>query len=381
MRLRVQQILVATGEIVADLDLVDPAAFGVTDVVNDIPEISGLVVDKETARGLVPWRDGIAVTDVDSGMMLAAGPIIDEPADLGRDHATITAAGIEAVLAGWHVLGPVEHASGRELMHASASVFTAGSRGTIGWLMVEETMRRVGRLPIRHESPTEAGDNYQYTVQPWDFQNNNLWTLLQGLAGEQPDIGFWPATDGEWVWWDFVHGTDAQDSLPQTTMPVIDLTAVRGPVASVKPTVSAAADATRVYGTGAGQEAGQIVSAAYNDQLRQVPGVPVRERVISEGSITEAEWDRLDRLVQVEAGGDARVVQLDVELEAADPGVGVTRWRPSNLCRVEAAAWEWLAVPESGLWRMISRTIRAGSSTYGVKLQLVDVVGGVVRRG
>lgn len=164
-----------------------------------------------------------------------------------------------------------------------------------------------------------------------------------------------------------VHGTFAQPMIEQTRMPYIDLTADGVGVAALEPARDWKSLATRVYGVGAGQEAGQLVSMSYVDRTRQMAMIP-RERLVN--STSTDDWPELQRIVDGEAQVSSFPIrQLDLTLSIDDSEAGLWAWRPGHACCLLVGD-DWLDIPAGeSTWRMVSRQATPGKSTYVVKLQ------------
>ena len=339
----------------------------VDETINEVTRTS-INVPKAQAKGLIPLHDGVAILHGDH--VLVAGPLTDKPKDKGRDWATLPIMALEGVFDDWHALGPVEHQTGDGLRTAAASHVDAGSHGSVAWNLVDQGMSRLGRLPIVHGTPYEAGSVGYPDVPTWNLEKNRIGDLLRDISkGVGPDIAFQPriTAEGSGIEWVMVHGTAAAPMIEQERMPVVDLTAYGVRVADIVPSRDWRDLATRVYGVGSGQEAGQLVSMAYVEPARQLGMIP-RERLVT--STQTDDWPELQRIVDGAAQVSASpVAQLDLTLDVDDPEWGLWAWRPGHACRLLVGA-DWLDIPAGeSTWRMVSRQVTPGKSTYAVKLQ------------
>lgn len=355
---------------------------------NGIPEVkidiakSGLVRTREDGQGLpevvrrlwehgmMPWRDGLLVC-VD-GTPLVAGPLTAIPAE-NLSTVSLTAGGIEALLAQWLILRR-NYELGDQLKNDSSLKVEAGSLSRLAWALVKQSMDRCGQLPIIPGMPEAASTGHYRTIEQWNLQNNNLWKRLQEITEviDGPDLAFrpeWvPGMEGRRIRWRMVGGSELSPHIGQEHVPVIDLTAPVSGVADVKPTV-AWTPATRVYGYGSGQGSGMIVSMAYaDDQLRY--RLPVIESVMADGG--NEDWPLLQKHVDAEvAAKSALTTQVPVTLACDDPSVGVSQWWTGDACRLIVGD-DWLLLPQQDReWRCIKRSGAIGAATYTAELQEV----------
>lgn len=329
-----------TGRFMDQLDVFGTPT--VDDTVNQTTRVA-ISVPKRQARDLVPMHHGVALLHGDH--VLVAGPLTENAKDAGRDWASLPFAGIEAVFEGWHALGETEFVTGDELRTATASHVDAGSLGSVAWNIVDQAMRRLGRLPIVHGTPYEEGSVGYPDIPTWNLEKNRVGDLLAEISkGIGPDIAFWPRLneDRSGVEWEMVHGTFAQPMIEQTRMPYIDLTADGVGVAALEPARDWKSLATRVYGVGAGQEAGQLVSMSYVDRTRQMAMIP-RERLVN--STSTDDWPELQRIVDGEAQVSSFPIrQLDLTLSIDDSEAGLWAWRPGHACCLLVGD-DWLDIP------------------------------------
>lgn len=340
------------------------------EVINGIPEWT-LTVGKESLdhvpdAALLPWACGTVVTF--DGEPLLAGPII-EPYSEGLETITLECQGIEATVAGWKVL-PRDYDKGGDLREDAPLAFTGLSLGEIQWRIVQTQMARTGLMPIVHGVPASTG-NHQRTYETWNLANNNAFDRIVEVAEviNGPDFAFWPRwrTRDVDVEWAMVHGI-GQTTLPQEHSPVIDLTAQAGPTADFTP-MTEWDPATCVYGIGAGEGAGTLVSV----QRPQFPvhlRIPVREDVLPDTGTDD--WALVQAHARAE--GVARVwptYQLSAGLDVSHPSAGLRLWRCGHAAEVTIGPrWRVSRVlPETGRWRAIARSGSIGASTFTVELQ------------
>lgn len=353
---------VRSGRVGARLDVTADAGSW-RETLNAIPEWD-VKVGKESLStvpedDLLPWANGVVVTF--DGEPLLAGPIT-KPYSEDRTTVTLSCAGIEQTLAGWRVL-PRNYTKGGDLREDAPLRFEGLTLGEIQWRLVLTQMQRLVMLPIRHGVPATTGTR-QRTYETWNLSNNQLLERIREVAHVigGPDFAFWPqwSQRGSRVEWLMVHGT-GDEWLPQTHEPAIDLAAASGPVASFAP-IAEWEPVTTVYGVGAGQGAGTLISVQ-----RQELDIPAIEDVLSDTGTDN--WD----LVQEHARAEGRsrlepVHQLSVTLDAVHPSAGLGLWRCGQVAQVKTGPG-WRRVLPSGSWRAIARHGRIGASTYTVELQ------------
>lgn len=313
---------------------------------------------------LLPWAQGTLVTF--DGHPILAGPIVKPYAET-TTTITVECRGIEQTISGWRVLAR-EHTLGGELRDDAPLRLEGLSLGEIQWRLVQTQMQRLGVLPIVHGVPASTGI-HERTYDAWNLSNNECFQRIQEVSEVigGPDFAFWP----EWVArdvdvrWSMVHGI-VEEALPQVHEPVIDLTATHGPVATFTP-IRHWDPATCVYGIGAGQGAGTLISIqrpAIPEGLR----IPAREDVLPDTG-TDV-WDLVQAHARAE--GDSRVwptIQLSVDLSVDHQSAGLVQWRNGHAAQVTVGS-DWRSVPAgTSLWRSIARHGQIGATTYSVELQ------------
>lgn len=358
---------VRSGRVGAELPLAADAGSW-RETLNGIPEWSlklgkanmGSIPDS----ALLPWAQGTLVTY--DGHPVLAGPIV-KPYSETTTTISLDCRGIEQTISGWRVL-PREYDKGGDLRIDAPLFFDGLSLGEIQWRIVATQMARLGALPIVHGMPASTGI-HQRTYETWNLANNNALQRVQEIAEVigGPDFAFWPQWDGVDVSWSMVHGIGDDEALPQATEPVIDLKAAHGPVASFTP-LSDWDPATCVYGIGAGQEEGILISvqrAAFPERLR----IPPREDVLSDTGTDD--WGLVQAHARAE--GESRVHpvrQLSIELSVDHQSAGLVHWRNGHAAIVDADPTVWRTpIPERAWWRAISRHGSIGATTYTVELQ------------
>ena len=350
---------------------------------NGIPTIDVAADAGPWLAGTVPvplqGRDGLLLTVDDTPWI--AGPLtapLNESGLLTAGTVQLRAAGIEQVLAGWLVLAAT-HTDGAALAASPDWVVTGDSWGTIAAQLVRDINARNGQLPIILGGVLEDGTRYVRSYEPWNLANNNLWARLQDLMelGEDsdvpgPDMSWrpeWTSPTAESVAWRMLWGTSTQATLPQDWRPVIDLTAPSGPVAAWQVTYGRT-PATRIYGVGAGQGAGQLVAIADRPDLTG-QGMVVAEAVMPDTSNDQA--DLLARRTAARAASMARpVTQLSVTVAADDERTRLGRWTPGQVAQVTIGDRHSLVVPGGTReWRCVRMHGDIGAGTYTVELQEV----------
>ena len=368
-----------TGRLGAELDVLGGSW---ADTLNESGEIKlscakGPLRDVERSRWWVPWANSVLLT-VD-GEPLACGPIKQTPKLSGSGSTVEFAAGGPLDLFERRYALAKDFTPGMEAeMVKSVLSFERMSLGSIMWRLLEVGMaKRAGSLPIVHGSPDETGlvSGHERNYRGFDVANlgvAHLIKLLSGVIGG-PDFGFrarWADVSRRRVEWAFVHGTVAAPEIPNSREIVID---TRKPLADV-----AAAEvhtsyepAGRIYGTGAGTDAGTL-TVIVEDASRLAGGVPIVERVWSDTSIEST--DLLGRHVSAQlAGAGVTVVQVNATVEASRE-LPVTSWFAGDLATVRVGD-RWWPVPAVLRQRVIKRSGRFGSNLVDLQAQCEVVIG------
>lgn len=319
-------------------------------------------------HGVLPWADGILVCYDNTPVM--AGPIVELPTETAS-AIELTAHGIEELLNQQIALAQ-NYPGGDELRHGKNVTLRAANLSWLAWLVVQQTMARTGRLPIVAGMPEAAGSAHYRDWEPWNINNNGVWKRLSELTEviNGPDIAFrpeWvPGEIGQRIQWRMMAGTTLSPYIPQTHVPVIDLTAPGARVTSIEPT-GEWNPATTVYGYGSGEGAAMLISfARANAALRA--HLPVLEDVLADGG--NDDWSLLQQHVNAEvASRENPVTQTSVELSVDDPSAGLLRWWTGDYCQLVSDG-RWMQLPAGmSKQRCIKRTASIGADVYTVDLQ------------
>lgn len=342
------------------LDLVAAGAWTVTlDDVDDITVHS--VWQRLAALDVVAWRHGVVVCWDDGGgpAPVCGGPVTGPPAPkalVGNagEQVAVEAAGIREFLR-YRIATGGDHGPGDESdLAAAVSSWSGVGRGTIGWRLVEQVMRKTsGWLPIVRDQPDDVADRTR-SYDGWNVANNDVHKLLDDLTNtiDGPHFDFRPrwrdpsATAVDWV---MAHGVEGSSQPPQTGRYTLDVQAPAGPISEAILTVGASKPATRVYGVGAGDGAGVLIRVAED----QPAGYPLMEQVHSESDVDnpalleEKAAARLgvDPPVQLTVTWDGRVVCPPSRIR---PGDQVTLWLPGVPGLVGEGRSEWLLIALKG---------------------------------
>lgn len=339
------------------------------DPLNDIPSTTLTIAKSEQmgqigSRWWTPWMCGAVLCWDD--VPLLAGPLT-EPVKETRTTLSLTVKGIEALLARWVVLDR-NFDSGDALRNGPAVAYTGLSLGSIAWQLVAQGMGRNGSLPIVHGSPDEQ-TGHQRTYEAWNLANNSLWKRLSEITAVigGPDLAFrpeWADDAHRYVRWRMMHGTEAQPQIAQDRTPVIDDTTQGRPDVAMEP--ASEWDATNhLYATGAGEEAGMLVSQSVAERPTLMP---VLEDVMSDSS-TES-WD----LVQAhcDAGLATRqqwLTQIPLTVACESPQARLTDWHTGDAVQVTLGTDWWTLAAGTGRMRCVKRSGQIGAATYTVDLQ------------
>ena len=331
----------------------------------------------EASRWWEPGANTILVT-VD-GEPLVAGPLL-RPPKLSGDGATAEFTAGSGLSLFEHRFGLVrDFRPGQETeMAASVLGFEHMSLGSIMWRLIEGAMgKRGGFLPVVHGSPDEVGltSGHERHYKGFDVANlgvAHLIGLLSGVIGG-PDFAFrprWADSSRRRMEWVFVHGTVAAPELPQSRELVIDATRPRADVVDAQ-VHTAYEPVARVYGTGAGTDAGTLLSIV-EDADRLSGGVPVVERVWSDTSIENPGLLERHAAAQLAVAGQT-LVQVNSTMECSRE-LPVTSWHAGDLATVRIGE-RWWPVPEVLRQRVIKRGGRLGSRLVDVESQCEVVIG------
>lgn len=208
--------------------------------------------------------------------------------------------------------------------------------GEIAWRVLQAGMVKPGGgLPIAHGVPAETGP-HERTYESWNLANNAVDKRLTELSEviNGPDMMFrpeWAASDRSRVRWQFMHGTRVDPAIPQTWVPDWDATS-QADVVDLDLISSADAIATRVWGTGAGEGAGTVITKAENLALVN-EYFPFLETVIS-----DPDQDKAAPILakcQAELSGSRRMVdQLSLTVRADSVKNPVGSWQVGDDARV-----------------------------------------------
>ena len=308
------------------------------------PWQAGLLFAYESPTGLVPW---------------CGGPITGWPAE-SKHELQFDWKGIREILTRRHL----------EKDYA----FKGLSLGSIAWEVVQAAQDKPGGgLPIVHGSPYEAyTPGHQRTYEWWNLANNiadkRLTELSEVING--PDMMFrprWADESQNSVVWEFVHGTRVDPGLYQEWVPDWDTTVDASDVESFDMTSDALDIAMRVWGTGAGEGAGTVITKAEDLTLVR-DFFPFLESIISDTDQAKAEPIRQKCLAAL-SGSQKMTDQLGMTVRADSKKNPLGSWFVGDDCRITTGD-EWLSVPAG------TRTMRilkaSGDLTNSVNLDLQE---------
>lgn len=353
---------------------------------NDIPSISASIAKESLTRvrvdsgdlhptlgalwerGIFPWRDGLLVCF--DGKPLVAGPLTAMPVE-EDETVSVSAGGIEALLNEWIVLYD-NYSDGTTLASAPNVRLTAKNLSWLAWVYVKQSMLRNGNLPIVAGMPDGAGSSHYRNFEPFNLENNGLWKRLTEITGviNGPDLAFrpeWvPGSEGSRIRWRMMAGSTASPYIAQSHTPFIDLMAPIAPISGFKASIGWN-PATIVYGHGAGEGAGMIISIAQApDGLRS--RLPALESVYNESD--QEDVDLLQR--HTEADMASRInptVQLTIDVDTQHPSFGLSHWWTGDVATVTTGERWMLVKPGTRDWRCVNRHGDIGGAVFTVELQ------------
>lgn len=305
-----------------------------------------------------------------NGEPVVAGPIITHPTET-LDVIKINCGGVRSVLQG-RVL--VNEQMNWDLLAASAPImYTNMSLGTIAKRVVQDVQKKpAGSLPISYpiEDESSATADHQRTYQPFNLQNINADDILTKLSDvtDGPDVLFKPRliSDNR-LTFDMWHGTEDQPRIQQSRTIVWDTTPAAGNISDISVVYTGTYQASRVYSTGAGTDAGLLIKVSSDDEYTQ-KGFPLLERVINTSNSEDPKVVAAHGEANLKANKKA-LVEIQMTIRGDGP-VPFGKFWPGDLVHVYTEGWK--ALPD-GLndMRILSMT-GGGSSEARVSLQLDD---------
>lgn len=324
-------------------------------------------INKDDLRGVgiewfSPWWASVVWSyQTDDGRLIpwCGGPIISWPSE-DTDTLSLDWRGMREVFAHRHMEKDYKH---RGL-----------SLGTIAWEVVKAGMDKPGgRLPIVHGSPTESGSSLnERTYEAWNLANNECAKRLTEISEviNGPDIMFrpqWANDDMTAVEWSFVHGTSYDPTIAQALHMVWDTTAAGTHITAPSVVSDGSQIATRVWGTGAGEGAGTVITKAESLELVK-DGLPFLEAIISDPDQTKAA-PILEKCRAALATSRYMVDQLSLSVNAAHKTTPLGTWFVGDDVTVNLSD-DWLSVPSGD---RIMRIIKAsGGLDELVKVELQE---------
>lgn len=229
-----------------------------------------------------------------------------------------------------------------------SKVRLTGSYGSIvqGIVRYATVGKSGGVLPIRYASPAEAGIQ-ERTYPGFNLANNGAWKAIEEITGADggPDVALrpeWVDDSQSMIRWALHHGTNASPAIAQDTILDLDSTAPRGPVADIDLKTSTDRIASRVYWTGAGQDAGTLVRMSQN-LSRHVDAMPLLETVGSTSDSASAALVQSQADSELAAAGKP-VAEFSVKIPADDPRVEIGTWDVGDAVALTVGGW--LTVPD-----------------------------------
>ena len=311
---------------------------------------------------LSPWWAGVVV--LWDNEPIVAGPLITRPSE-SFDVVTIGCGGIRSILSKRLVAKDLTDTSWANF-NKDLLPYSGLSLGTIAKRVVEACQNKVGgRLPISYALADMNGiheRNYQ-SFNVSNINGDDVLTKLSNVIGG-PDIMFKPRLlKPNLLTFDLWTGTDSQPRIYQKYSPVWDTTPAKGMVSSMNVIVTGTYQTSRVYATGAGQDAGTIIQIVTDEKLLQ-KGYPLLETVVTDGSSEDPAVVMSHALSGLDVNnGSILEVQMTVRTDGVVP-IG-TFW-PGDM--VEIVTKGWLSLPD-GVTRMRLLSI-TGDHTNNVKISL-----------
>lgn len=308
----------------------DPVAGSWSMELNKI-DSGSVTVKKRDLAGLdvewfTPWKSSVLfsyITPDGDAVPWCGGPITGWPQESVHD-LELSWAGIRKIFEHRHLEKDLR--------------LTGMSLGSIAWELIRAGMDKPGGgLPIIHGTPTERySPGHERTYEAFNLANNivdkRLTELSEVITG--PDMMFrpeWATEDRSRVRWQFVHGTRVDPTIPQTWVPDWDATS-QADVVDLDLTSSADQIASRVWGTGAGEGKGTVITKA-EDLTLITAYFPFLESVISDPDQKKPDPIRA-KCASALAGSRRMVDQLSLSVRADSVKNPLTSWWVGDDARV-----------------------------------------------
>lgn len=309
-----------TGQVGRQLSIVGTPSW--SDAINGdgVPSVTVLRSDLENleTKRYQAWYGSILLTYSNhqgEEVPAACGPI-NNFSDIKPESVKIECVGIRALLAKRYAL--------RNLPPGKLDTlkFEGMSLGTIAKRVVEVCQDFPGgELPIRYATPSEyPSPGHQRTYESWNIPNLNVDDVLTKLSEVigGPQVQFIPHfrdSSRQFIDWHMYTGTEHQPYISQFHVPDIDLTSEDNGVSEYSVTSKGSALVNRVYGTGAGDGAGTVVTYAENlSTVRQ--GYPFLASTISDSEIDKPKIGRLKDAAANEVEASQKPIdQLSITIE------------------------------------------------------------------